>query len=180
MKRLAMLSTVLALVCASSPRAYAISLSDPGVLGIIVDAIPFGDADVVKFVNIFLDLAPSTGPVVIGTETYTRNSTADPGSGQVASVGTSGTSTTTAAGYEYIAAKYDGMNGGAVIYYAGGASLALPKDSQGLWQNVQNQGYGLSGWKAFNAVNVPDGGSTVAFLGFAVLGLGALRRRLIR
>jgi hypothetical protein len=175
-KRIALLTTILAFILVSHSRAYAISLTDPGVLGIIVDAIPFGDAEVVQFVNDFLDLAPASGVTLIGSEVATRNGVTDPGSGQVTSVGASGTSLTTVSGYEYIAAKYDGKNGGAVIYYAGGAALDLPADSKGLWQNVAGQGYGLSGWKAFNAVSVPDGGSTVTLLGFAVLGLGALRR----
>jgi hypothetical protein len=160
------------------------------VLGIIKDAVPFGDADVQRYMNSFLSLAATSSPTLIGTETYTRNGVANPGSGSVVSLiggscnGTFGClkdasgNMNVAAGYEYLIAKYDGPNGGAVVFYLGGKAFTLPATSFDIWTNTTGQGYGLSGWLEFNtyvnSTSVVDGGSTVAMLGSVLFALGFL------
>jgi hypothetical protein len=141
--------------------------------------MPFTDLNATVWMNVFLWLPTPSGPVKIGSETYTRTSPDNPGKSFTLGVGASGTGTSSAAGFEYVMAKYDGYQGGAIIYYAGGASLNLSSTSKGLWEDSSKKGYSLTGWKAFNpttAVSVFDGGSTMILLGLATLGLGALRR----
>jgi len=191
-KRLATIAAAVALGCSLSSSAAALTINDPGVLGIIKDAVPFGDADVQAYMNAFLSLAAGSPPTLIGTETYTRNGVANPGSNSVVSL-ISGSCMSTPgcfkdgtgnmnvpAGYEYLIAKYDGPNGGAVVFYLGGKAFTLPATSFDIWTNKKGQGYGLSGWLEFNTyqnvttTSVPDGGSTVAMLGSVLLALGFL------
>jgi hypothetical protein len=173
--------------------ASALTINDPNVIGTIIDSIPASIANEVVYVNNLLGLTPNAGPVVIGTETYTRGANADPGSGSVTAVGAVQTDVppggVSGSGYEYVLAKYDGPNAGAVLFYFGGAAFTLPSDSATIWMNPQQQGYGISHWTGFNpgpgtgpgpgpGPGVPDAGSTVALLGLAVTALGFLRRKL--
>ncbi|HEY6226242.1 MAG TPA: VPDSG-CTERM sorting domain-containing protein [Verrucomicrobiae bacterium] len=78
------------------------------------------------------------------------------------------------AGYVYLAAKWDGPNGGAMVYdlqgLAAGSIVDLPQTAYGT---------GMTGYTLFQGDNrVPDGGATVALLGVGLLGLGAMRRKL--
>jgi hypothetical protein len=180
MKKLATVAAALAFAWGLSSNAYALSISDPNVVGTVVDAVPFGDADRILYANTLLGLADGATDQLIGTETYTKNT--DGGSGSVSSSGSlAGTGLATISGYEYVLVKYDGPNAGAILFYLGGASFNLPSTGAGIFNSgACGANCGISGWTAYNAVPynaVPDGGSTVTLLGTALVAFGMLRRR---
>ena len=80
-----------------------------------------------------------------------------------------------AGGFLYLFAKYDGPNYGSEVWYVGGLTgiITIPATAGG---------YGLSGWTLFNpgGTNVPEGGSTIAFLGLALTAAELLRRGVSR
>jgi hypothetical protein len=76
-------------------------------------------------------------------------------------------------GYEFLLAKWDNRD---VIYYIAGLTGIVTLVNDGIVVNAHGDPQGLSGVKTWNAT--PDGGSTVALLGFALLGIGAVRRKL--
>ena len=82
------------------------------------------------------------------------------------------------AGFEYALAKYDGPNGGYVLFFLGGAATALPDPSSPLWGTGGQ--YQISHFTTFNATSVPDGGLTAALLGLSMFGLGVAKRRIGR
>jgi hypothetical protein len=183
-RKLTIASFALALACALSSNAYALSFTDANVLGTVETAIPFGDADSILYTNTLLSKALNTQTTTAG-QLYSRNGNAA-GSASVSTIGDSGTGSTTISGYEYVLAKYDGPNAGAILFYLNGATFTLPSDSSGMvtpapggttWLNTQGNGYNISGWRAFNEVGVPDGGTTVALLGSVLCAVGLLRRR---
>jgi hypothetical protein len=172
----------LAIVCAwlAGTSAYALSITDPGVLGIIETGEPASDALETEYANTLLGQPLNSGPTTIQASNgddhdYTRNGLADPGSGSVSGPIKDETGNTVVpAGYEYVLAKYDGPNGGDVLWYLGGAGITLPSTSEPLWANPAGHGYGISHFTVFNSV--PDGGATVMLLGAALAGLGTVRR----
>ena len=110
-------------------------------------------------------------------------------------------SLTLPAGYTFLVAAYDGPNGGVIVWdiasLAVGTVIEMPRyaypsgaaGSQLLLQNdpsVQgdNEQYQMTGWTLLKATTgtpfqtVPDGGSAIALLGIALIGLEALRRKL--
>jgi hypothetical protein len=81
----------------------------------------------------------------------------------------------------YIMAKYDGPNAGYILFYLphwnsnpANTDNVIPQYAGNIFDNR----YSLSNYVAFEGPNnVPDGGTTLALLGGALFGLGALRRR---
>lgn len=133
------------------------------------------------FANFILDMAlNTTSPAVhpAGTPYSIRNGNADPGSGNIG-VGVQGATgaNSISTGFEYAFGRYDGPNGGYILWYLGGAAFTAPatSDGDGNW----GQAYGISHFTAFNGTSVPDGGTSLILLG---LGLGAIalfRRKFI-
>lgn len=81
-------------------------------------------------------------------------------------------------GWDWVLAKYDGPNGGDVLWYVGGAAFTLPSDSEGLWENTAGEGYGLSHWTGFGgSTSVPDGGMTAILLGLGLAAIAAVASR---
>ena len=82
----------------------------------------------------------------------------------------------------YIMAKYDGPNAGYILFHLAhwnanpaNTDNVLPQYAADIFDGQ----YALSNYNAFTGpTNVPDGGATLALLGGALLGLGALRRKL--
>jgi hypothetical protein len=100
---------------------------------------------------------------------------------------------TLAATYQYLVVAYDGPNGGVIVYNI--ASLAVgtvielaryaqpdpPVDGVGPRLLRQDVGqYQMTGWTLLNPTQqqVPDGGSAIALLGIAMVGIEGLRRKL--
>ena len=77
-------------------------------------------------------------------------------------------------GYTYLVAKWDGPNGGAMVYdiagLAAGTVIDLP--------NVAFD-HGMTGWTLLDDANtVADGGMTALLLGMAFTGFAVIRRKL--
>ena len=174
---------VIALVCAAfvglAPKASAIpqiitnlSIGDTHELGFVNFGIPSGDADRVTYVNHLIGMALGTQGDADGQH-YTRSNN-DFGSLPAAVFDHNGTGTSVnvgAGGFLYLFAKYDGPNYGSEVWYIGGmtGTIVIP--------GFAND-YGLSGWTLFTpgGNTVPDGGSTIAFLGMALTAAELLRR----
>jgi hypothetical protein len=78
-------------------------------------------------------------------------------------------------GFTYLVAKWDGPNGGAMVYDIAGLSAGTVIDVP----NVAF-GHGMTGFTLLDGTtnHVPDGGTTVLLLGAALSGLGLIRRKL--
>lgn len=81
--------------------------------------------------------------------------------------------------YLYVFAKYDGQNGGYVLYYMPDwGSNTIPASPWSIWGNEGQ--YGVSHFLYFNEYekDVPDGGSVAMLLGLGLIGLAGVRRML--
>ena len=83
----------------------------------------------------------------------------------------------------YLLAGWDGPQGIHAVYYIGGLTgiISLNNDIPG--NNSDGQPFsrkGLSNYWLSGGSNVPDGGSTLALLGFALTGVGLLRRKIAK
>jgi len=87
-------------------------------------------------------------------------------------------------GYDYAVLHYGtgrngitGVGGGVEFFYLNGAAdFTFPADGTGL--------NGIGGFSSLTLIKgtpqVPDGGSTIALLGFALTGVGLLRRKILK
>jgi hypothetical protein len=195
MKRLVPIVAVVALAWSFSSNAHALTINDTGVVGAIGGQLGNNSLDTnLTYAQALLDMgANETDPsncLLTTSGCYTTSSTDYSGTIDTTTA-ISGTSTTIDASYDYVLAKYDGPNGGYVLFYLPDYGYTIPEYSYSIWYATAGKkktpvqdSYALSGWVAFNTVTVcencnplPDGGSTVVLLGSALLGLGFLRRR---
>jgi hypothetical protein len=185
MKRLKQLVMGAALAIAMGSSASAINLNDPGVVGTVTDGAPASIEDEVVYVNTLLGLGANVTQT-IADELYKTSSTDY--NGTVSADGAFKMNTTdagfslTVSGYEYVLAKYDGLNGGSILFFVDGGTIVLPGTSEPLWTNPGGNGFGISHWTGFGPndppPSVPDAGSTLAMIGAAMTSLGFLRRKL--
>lgn len=190
-------AALIACTCLMAGKAQALTIpqffaANPDVVGLVKDAVPFGDADRVVYVNNALGLGPNAVAVTVGTEKYWTGATDyRPDTVSLLDSSTPGTGVATIVGWDYLFVKYDGPNAGAIIYFLNGASFtpaATIADLGGINDGLpktQTPKYdpewkgGISGWTAYGAHHsVPDGGSTLALIGIGLTGLGLLRRKL--
>jgi hypothetical protein len=171
----------MAIACAGfmglAPKVSATTLAigDSRELGFVQYGIPSGDSDRTLYVNHLIGMTPGTSNTADG-QLYTRSTNLF-GSLPAAVFDHNGTGTSvdlgTTGGFTYLFAKYDGPNYGSEVWYVGGLTgiITIPADTGG----GQN---GLSGWTLYGGegTQVPDGGSTIAFLGVALAGAELLRR----
>lgn len=173
---------ITALACAAfvglAPKVSALTIGDTNELGFVNFGIPSGDADRVTYVNHLIGMALGTSNTGDG-QTYFRSNNSF-GSLPTAVFNQNGTSTSInlgAGGFLYLFAKYDGPNYGSEVWYIGGmtGTITIPAFGSG-------EQYALSGWTLFNpgGTNVPEGGSTIAFLGLALTAAELLRRGVSR
>ncbi len=168
-------------------RAEALTIlnfGDGHELGFVSAGLPAGDLDVTGYVNQLIGMAPGASTSISGN-TFDRSSNnfgpLDPAilvlprgtysQYQDFSKDLTSLVLTLGSGYQYLLAKYDGPNSGTEVWYVGNLSgtVQIP---------TFNGQYGLSGTSFFTAgVAVPEGSATVALLGFALVSLGWLRRR---
>lgn len=81
-------------------------------------------------------------------------------------------------GFDYVIAKYDGQNGGYVLFYLGGQAADLPTASETIYGDAGTGQYGISGFVAFNVTPspVPEAPTIIAgALMLLPLGVGAIR-----
>jgi len=154
-------------------HASALLIADGHELGFVNYGIPSGDADRTTYVNHLIGMSLGSTDSADG-QTYFRSNN-DFGSLAAATWALNGTGTSINLGtglYGYLFAKYDGPNYGSEVWFVGDLSgtITIPATADG---------YGLSGWTLFSpgGSQVPEGGSTLAFLGLAIAGLVALRAK---
>jgi len=180
MKKVLIIAAIAALAFGSSAYASTITLTTPGVVGII-DLNSYNDnaspTTRQAYANWLLLLTENRvdsvhlPPVVYYTSARTDSGTVDLGykvDGSPTGFG----------GYTYLLAKYNGPNAGYVLFHIPsivGTSIPSTAGTQ-WWDGGVNQEYGLSGWTAYNFV--PDGGSVAMLLGAALMGLAGFRRML--
>ena len=185
------LKTLLAVTAMSflTVPAYALSLTDPGVVGVANGATApqaFGaPATLTAVAQHLLDMAANTadptGCTIApqGTSCYqtgtTEYSASLAGLTSTKVENLSGAAQNVA-GYEWVLAKYDGPNAGYVLFHVPTFGSIIPGLSAPIWTNSAGNGYGISGYMAWGSTRVPDGGTTLSLLGLALAGIGAFRR----
>ena len=157
-----------------------------GVVGTVRSGEPASVDDEVLYVNWLLGLGQNVSDThdfggVVGSHDFQTSMVDYNGTVSAADSMKDETGGTSGSGWTYVLAKYDGPNGGDVVWYVGGGAFTLPGDSTGLWMNNQGQGYGLSHWTGFGSTSVPDSGMSAILLalGLTAVAIAAFRRRLI-
>ena len=84
----------------------------------------------------------------------------------------------TVTGFQYVLAKYDGINAGYVLFYLPDFGNTIPANPDDFWTDTAQ--YSISHLTRFNGTTttVPDGGATLGLLGLGLVGLSYVRRRL--
>ena len=84
-------------------------------------------------------------------------------------------------GYKFALAKYDGPNGGYVLYHVPTFGSTLPQYPANFWTTNPTK-WAISHFTTFDAkveiTEVPDGGSTAMLLGVVLCGIAIVSRRL--
>ncbi|HET9360191.1 MAG TPA: VPDSG-CTERM sorting domain-containing protein [Vicinamibacterales bacterium] len=190
--RISNFKTLLAVIAISflTVPAYALSLTDPGVVGVANGAVApqaFGaPSTLLAAAQHLLDMAANTadptGCTIApqGTSCYRTGPTEY--SADLSSLTSTKVENLTGvpqnvAGYEWVLAKYDGPNAGYVLFHVPTYGSTIPGLSAPIWTNTSGNGYGISGYMAWGSTTrVPDSGTTLSLLGLALAGIGAFRR----
>ncbi len=178
--------------------------NDANYVGSIIPGEPASAAEEVNYINTLIGIAANGTFVDLGADnatggsgpnrdhSYARSSLAGPFDtasiiGGVKIEG-GGNSTTTTGLYQYILAKYDGPNGGDLVwYFSGGVQLSdivLPLNAFGANDNQ----YGLSHFSAYNPTTdggggveeIPEPMSLVVWSLLGAVGIGLVRIRRVR
>jgi len=178
-------------VCAAGAVPLTFSFTDPTpVVGTVIPGEPAGIELEVGYVNQLLSMGADETVTLINPINDKSNTYATSGTDYVGSVSLTNAFkldgdlspgepnpafTLVGSGFDYVLAKYDGPQGGSVVWYLGGNSFELPETSFGLWENTAGEGFEISHWTGFTSV--PDGSTTAVLLGIAMVGLGLAGRR---
>ena len=182
MKRFSMLffATVLAVALGSTAALATpidLAVGDAYYLGRINDGVPSGDSQTEGYVNYLRTLTAGQGSTPYLGETYDRLNSTVGGPFPVAVYidrDNTGNNTINAAGYGYILAKYG--NNPSLVWFVNGSVTEITVPTSYLLPGTTGGGLSHVAW--LSRVTVPDGGATLMLLGGALLGLGALRRKL--
>lgn len=164
-----------------------------GPIGMIEPGNPSNPEDEATYVNTLLgynDLLTHvvSSPPPLGEHSYTRFDLSHYGETvtggiQVGDLQDSDENVTGLLGSYFILAKYGGRGnpdldngGGSFLWFVAGGDVTLPLTSDPFFLNNGGNGKGLSHYTTFASTNVPDGGSTVALFGLALIGLTSVRR----
>jgi hypothetical protein len=93
--------------------------------------------------------------------------------------GSSGNVDLGAGGYAFLAVKYDGAQGTLQVWDVSGLTGSVTVAGQDENGKTPNVSYLFNAVQSHN-IQIPDGGTTIALLGFALAGVGFLRRKLGR
>ena len=207
-KKLAIIAAVFTLSGAMTSSAFALTINDAGVVGILEGMVQGQDGSSVAneliIANQILALVGINQIVVAVTppgiecgngandQSPCEYRNGDNNYGGTLTGGAQGANddyTVDEAGAKWVMAKYDGQNAGYVLFYLPDfGSTSLPQFPWEIWGNKNDQGFGLSHYTVFQGLNtctppncdisVPDGGSTMTLLGSALLAIGFATRRL--
>jgi hypothetical protein len=192
-KTLHVLAAVILLFGFSS-SAVALSINDEGVVGILEGQIAPGPNETI-IANEILAMAinqiqVATNPVGVDCSGGVRDQTPceyKTGSNDYSGIVVGGTQQITnptflipaALTSTYFLAKYDGPNGGFVLFntadWLAAGNTSIPADGSPIWGP---EGNGLSHYTYFGSRSVADGGTSLLLLGAALTGLGIMRRRM--
>ncbi len=168
--------------------AYALSLTDPGVVGAAAgESTPsgaqFGDplemlAVAQHLLNMGANETELTGCSLSGSTSCYKTGPVDYNATLVGGTHVSnlGGAAQNVAAYEWVLAKYDGPNAGYVLFHIPTFGSTIPGLSNPLWTNPGGNGYGISSYMAWGSTRAPDSGATLSLLGLALAGLGTFRR----
>jgi VPDSG-CTERM motif len=189
MKRLVTVAAALAFACSLSSNAYALAITDSGVVGTVEAGTQSSNTtNEAAWANYLLSLganqtttADAPGDTNSATENYQTGPTDYNGTVSGGVQGATG-DYTVSGNYDYVLVKYDGQNAGYVLFnMADWGSSTLPQYSYTIW-GANDEQYQISHYTGFCSTgtcsSVPDGGSTVALLGSALFAFGMLARRL--
>jgi hypothetical protein len=194
-KTLLTLVAVLSFVVLGSTQSWALTINDPGVVG-AVGGEALANADVTTeraaaqhLLDMLLGTSDPVGCSLANSCYQTSNTeysgTLQGGTKSDPDLGLGDHAYQVPGGYQYAFAKYDGDNAGYVLFYLGGTATSLPQYSNSIWWNGTDvNSYQISHFTVFGTPevpdprsSVPDGGSTAALLGSALVGFGLMRRR---
>jgi hypothetical protein len=184
MKKNGIIKWIAAVACVGlmTPSAYAIlSIDDSGVAGIVeYSKESQGDGTAMTFANYLLTLGANDSDVADANgnghdENYTTG--ANDYDGVLSNPNKYNGVVTDNSGWTWVMAKYDGKNGGFVLFYLPDYGNTIPEFSYPIFGREPSAGaYQMSYALRFGKVNVPDGGSTMMLLGGALAALGTVRR----
>lgn len=165
-----------------STNASALSVTDPSLVGTVLTAQPSSDSDQILYINVLRLLGvggtatierPPVGPDNDTTLLRSLNLFADLPVAVEAGAFRDETSPYAPIDlglWDYVYAKY---GNDAYVWYVGDLTGVVELDA-----SVPGVG-GLSHYSLYNATSVPDGGATMMLVGMALLGIGAVRRRMV-
>lgn len=162
--------------------AYALTINDPGVVGAASGESGSGGAVALalgvsnKLLSMAAGTADGAGCDLNGALECYRTSTTEYTGSVSGGTEVGGATNAGSTNYEYVLAKYDGPEGGYVLFYMPNFGGLIPLTSSTIWVNTAGQGYGISHYVGFGTRSVPDGGATLSLLGLALAGIGAFRR----
>jgi hypothetical protein len=171
--------SLLILFSASAPIfAGPLYYDTEGVVGTVSGLAATTPSIEAGFAQFLLDMTVGSVPVVIDERTYTVSSNEYSGIiGDSKKIDVSGTSAVTIEdGWQYVLAKYDGKNGGYVLFNIEDFGNVLPQYSYTFWGKTPEQ-YAISHYTLYKASTVPDGGLTVLLLGIGVGGAALFSRK---
>jgi len=159
--------------------AIPLTIGDAYYLGDVNPGIPAGESDEEGYINQLVSMAAPSGPTVVGANTFTRSANVFAGlpAADFTSKEDTGTITTfTLDGTTaYVLAKYDQDQAGALVWYVAGlvGEITIPA-------TYNNRDISHTSFFGGGPGTVPDGGATIALLGFALIGVDVLRRKISR
>ena len=169
-------------VCLMASNGFALTITDPGVVGTIEAGTQNASLDnEIDWAQYLLDLgvgatatADGNDPLDGVSENYETTSPTDYSGTLTGGIRINESTPTDLDIYEYVLGKYDGQNAGYVLFYMpvfGGDTI--PELSHSIWGDEGQ--YQLSHTTVYNRIPEP---SLLVLLGFSLLGLAGTKRKL--
>jgi hypothetical protein len=169
---------------ASAGLILTLDYSDPNTVGTYRPPEPAGVTEELAYVNQLLGMLANT-TTTIGDYTYKTGVTDYSGTVTTLSIKNNSPvvqngQVSIPGGYKYVLAKYDGPNGGGIVWYLGGDSATIPSNSGGFFLSDKGKAgdYGLSHYSLFTVVPEPTTylAGALLLLPFAAASLRRLKK----